>query len=85
MEEKKLVGFDIVEKSVSLEEESLVGKVSAIHVGKIGSIELSIKGKFEALPLINSAIDKLEEIIPGDQKMIADLLKAAVAKIKIKL
>jgi len=81
---KELVGFEISEKSVNLEGQELVGKISAIHVGKIGSLELSLKGKFEFIPLVNSGLDKLEEIIPGDQKAIFAIIKTGIANIKIK-
>lgn len=81
---KELVGLEVVEKSVALEGQDLVGKVAAQHVGKIGSLKVSVEGKFGFLPLVNAGIDKLEELIPGDQKAIAAMLKSAVAQIKIK-
>lgn len=85
MSDKELVGFDVQEKSLKIEDESLVGEAKAVHVGKIGSLEVSIKGKVEFLPFLDKAIDKLEEIVPGDQKAIAATLKNAIRMIKIKL
>lgn len=82
--EKKLVGFEVVDQSVALDGQDVVGKVSAQHVGKMGSLKVTLEGKFEFLPLVNKGIDKLEELIPGDQKVIASILKDQVAKIKIK-
>jgi hypothetical protein len=84
-EKKELVGFDLAEKSLKLEDEALVGEAKAVHVGKIGSLEISIKGKVEFLPFLDKAIDKLEEVIPGDQKQIANTLKTVIRSIKIKL
>lgn len=82
---QELVGLEVVEKSVALEGQDLVAKVAAQHVGKIGSLKVSVEGKFEFLSLVNKAIDKIEEIIPGDQKAVASLLKGAISQIKIKL
>lgn len=84
MENKKLVGLDIQDESIALEGQDLVGKVSAVHQGKIGSMKLTIEGKLEFLPLVNKGIDLLEQVIPGDQKAVAEMLKTAVANIKIK-
>jgi lipase chaperone LimK len=83
--EKALVGIEVTEKSVKLEGQDLVGAVSAHHVGKIGSLKVSFEGRFEFLPLANKAIDKLEELVPGDQKAIAQILKSTLASIKITL
>ena len=74
--EKKLVGVEVVDKSIALEGQDVVGKVSAQHVGKIG--------KFELLPLIYKGIDQIEKIIPGDQTLFATMAKEALSKIKIK-
>lgn len=82
--EKQLVGFEVSEKSISLDGQDIVGKASAYHVGKIGSLKVSVEGKFEFIPFVNKAVDKLEELIPGDQKAIAEVLKATIANIKIK-
>lgn len=82
--EKELVGFEVVDQSVKLEGQDLAASISAQHVGKLGSLKVSLEGKIEFLPLVNKAIDKLEELIPGDQKVIASIIKDQVAKIKIK-
>lgn len=84
MSEKKLVGLEIADESISLEDQNLVGKASLNHVGKLGSVKLTIEGKFELLPLVNAGIDKLEALIPGDQSFFAAMAKEAVSKIKIK-
>ena len=84
MSEKKLVGFEVVDESIALEDESLVGKVAVNHVGKLGSVKLTLEGKFELLPLVYAGIDKLEAIIPGDQTLFASMAKEAISKIKIK-
>jgi hypothetical protein len=83
--EKQLVGIEVTDKTLKLEGQDLIGVLNAQHVGKVGSLKLTVEGKFELLPFVNTAIDKLEELIPGDQKMIAGLLKSAVAQIKITL
>ncbi len=83
-DDKKLVGFEVVGQSIALEGQDVVGSIAAQHVGKLGSLKVSVEGKFEFIPLINKGIDKLEELIPGDQKGIAAMLKTAVSQIKIK-
>ncbi len=37
--------------------------------------------KFKAEPFIDALIDKLESAIPGDQKGIAEMLKAAISQV----
>jgi len=34
--------------------------------------------KLDAEAVVNALVDKLEQVIPGDQKAIAEMLKAAV-------
>jgi hypothetical protein len=79
----KNVGFEISEKKIDLEGGEVVGKIAGTHVGQLGSLKITLEGKFSALPLINKGIDFLEAKIPGDQKVYAQLLKDAVAKIKL--
>lgn len=83
-EEKKMVGIEVVEKSIGLEGSDIVGKAAVQHVGKIGSLKLTLEGKFEFLPLINKGVDMLEKLIPGDQTLFATMAKEAISKIKIK-
>ena len=83
MGNEELVGVDVQEKSIKLEGDSLVGQAKLIHVGKIGSLEIAFKGKVEFLPFLDKAIDKLEEVIPGDQVAIANTLKSVIRSIKI--
>lgn len=77
-------GLEIENESVSLEGESLVAKADLVHEGKLGGIKISIVGHAKFIPAIEKGIDKLEEIIPGDQSAIAAMLKTAVRNIKIK-
>lgn len=83
MSDKELVGFDLTEKDIDLVNGEVVGKVAAKHQGKLGWLKVSVEGGFSALPLVNKAIDFIEEKIPGDQKIYAQMLKDAVAKIKL--
>lgn len=83
-EEKKMVGVEVVDKSIGLEGQDIAGRVAVQHVGKIGSVKLTIEGKFEFLPLINKGIDQIEKMIPGDQTLFATMAKEAISKIKIK-
>jgi hypothetical protein len=80
--EKKLVGVEIVNKSIEIEGQDLVGSVTAHHVGTLGSLELTLKGKFELVPLANKAIDGvvdfIEKKIPGDQSLAAEAVKATL-------
>lgn len=82
--EKKMVGVEIVGKSLSLEGQDVVGSIAAQHVGKIGSVKLTLEGKLEFLPLVNKGIDAIEKLIPGDQTLFANMAKEAVSKLKIK-
>lgn len=83
-QEQKLVGVEIVSKSVKLEGENVVGAVAAQHVGKLGFVKITLEGGFQLLPLVGKGIDKLEELIPGDQKVLAQMAKTALMNIKIK-
>jgi len=83
-EEKELKGFEIEEKKLDLVDGELIGKVTGKHQGKIGFIKISIEGGIGALAFINKGIDFLEEKIPGDQKLYAEIIKEQIAKIKFK-
>jgi hypothetical protein len=83
--QKELVGFKLSDESVSLEGQDLVGKAVVSHQGKIGSLKVTFEGKVEFIPMVNRGIDWLEQKIPGDQKFIAESLKAAIANLKIKV
>ena len=80
----ELKGLAIENEQVKLEGEDIVGSVDLVHQGKLGGVTINIKGNFKLIPLVEKGIDKLEEIIPGDQKGIAETLKLAVRSIKIK-
>lgn len=90
MSEKKLVGLELVEKSVDIVGQDIVGKAAVQHVGKLGSLKLTLEGKFEFIPLaskaIDTAVDFVEKKIPGDQTLYAEglkgTLKTALSKIK---
>lgn len=83
MDNKELVGFEISEKSIDLNEGKLIGKAVGNHVGKLGFLKITVEGGFSAIPLLSKGIDWLEEKIPGDQKALAALAKDALAKIKL--
>lgn len=78
--EKKLVGVEVVAPAVKLEGQDVLGSVGLQHVGKIGWVKLKLEGAISAKPLLFKAIDKVEEWIPGDQKIIAAGAKAAIEK-----
>lgn len=80
--EVKNIGFEMSKPDIDLVNGEVIGSVSGKHVGQIGSLEISIKGKFSALPLINKGIDFLEAKIPGDQSALALTLKTLIAGIK---
>lgn len=87
---KKNVGIEIVDESVEIVDKDLVAKASAQHIGKYGSLKLTLEGKFEFVPLAHNAIDKscdfIEKKIPGDQTLLFEgikvSLKGAISKIK---
>ena len=88
--ENKLVGIELTEKKIEVVGQDIVGSIGAQHVGKIGSLEIVIKGKVEFIPFANKVIDAtvdfLEKKIPGDQVLAAEglkvTLKAYLGKIK---
>lgn len=82
---EKLVGIEVKPGKIELAGESVVGSVVATHRGKIGGFKLTLEGDLMLLPMLDKAIDKLEEIIPGDQKFIAGTIKTLVRNIKFKL
>lgn len=89
-EPKKLIGIELTEKKVEVVGQDIVGSIGVQHIGKIGSLELVLKGKFEFIPLadkaIDVAVDFLEKKIPGDQSLAAEglkiTLKSYLSKIK---
>lgn len=91
MEKKDLVGIQLTEKKIEVVGQDIVGSVGLEHVGKLGSLELTLKGKFEFIPLagkaIDSVVDFLEKKIPGDQTIAAEgiklTLKSYLEKIKL--
>lgn len=80
--EIKNIGFEISKPDIDLVNGEVIGSVSGKHVGQLGELEISIKGKFSALPFINKGIDFIEKKIPGDQSVLAASLKGLVASIK---
>jgi len=76
---KDLVGIKLVDKSIDLEGQDIVGKVALAHVGKLGKLKLTLEGSFELMPLANKAIDSsvdfIEKKIPGDQTFMAEGFK----------
>lgn len=77
-------GLAIENEQIKLEDENIVGSVDLVHQGKLGGLTVNIKGNFKLMPMLEKGIDKLEELIPGDQKAVASMLKSAVRQIKIK-
>ena len=55
--------------------------VKVEHVGKHGYAKLEAGA--DAKPFLEKAIDKVEELIPGDQKAIAQALKLALSKVEL--
>ena len=47
-------------------------------------VRVTVEGGFQLLPLLSKLVDKVEEIIPGDQKVLAQMAKTALMNIKIK-
>jgi len=88
--ENKLVGIELTEKKVEVVGQDIVGSIGAKHVGKIGSLEIVLKGKIEFIPFANKVIDAgvdfIEKKIPGDQTLAAEgiklTLKNYLSKIK---
>ena len=85
MSDKELVGVKISEESIKLEGENIVGSALVSHKGKYGFLNIKVEGGYQLLPFLDKAIDKLEEIIPGDQTMLAATLKGAIRSIKVKI
>lgn len=77
-------GLEVENPKIELINEDFVGSVNLVHVGKIGGIKINISGHAKFFPILEKAVDKLEEMIPGDQKAIAEMLKSALKSIKIK-
>lgn len=78
----KNIGFEISKPDIDIVNGEVIGSVSGKHVGQLGALEISIKGNFSALPVINKGIDFLESKIPGDQSALALTLKTLIANIK---
>jgi hypothetical protein len=76
MEKPELVGADI---DFDFSEGNVVVKIK--HVGAHGYANLECGA--EALPTLNKLVDAIEKAIPGDQSTLAEMLKSAIAKIKI--
>jgi hypothetical protein len=54
--------------------------VKISHEGAHGFAKLEAGA--DALPVLNKAIDKIEELVPGDQKQYAALLKVALSNLE---
>jgi hypothetical protein len=80
--DKQLVGIELTEKKIEVVGQDLVASIGAQHVGKIGSLEIVIKGKFEFVPLahkvIDVTVDFLEKKIPGDQVLASEAIKGTL-------
>lgn len=83
--EKELVGVDAKDLKFDIEGGHAVVSGTVEHVGKIGSIEVAIKAKLDASPVISKVVDIIEETIPGDQKAIAEALKVKIIEALNKL
>lgn len=81
-QEKKLVGFDVTKADVGVEDGQVKGDVVAEHVGKIGSLKISLEAKLDAKPFLHKAVDMIEKAIPGDQSKWANMAKLAIDNIK---
>jgi hypothetical protein len=78
----KNIGLELVEKDIDLVEGELVGTATVKHQGQLGWLSLKLEGGFSARPLLFKGIDWLEEKIPGDQTIIASMLKTTINNIK---
>lgn len=80
--DNKLVGIELTEKKIEVVGQDIVASIGAQHIGKIGSLEIVLKGKVEFIPFANKVIDEtvdfLEKKIPGDQVLAAEGLKATL-------
>lgn len=76
VEKKELKGADV---DFDIKGGQVIVKVE--HVGSQGYAKL--EAGVDALPFLNKAIDKIEELIPGDQKAIAQSLKLILSKVEL--
>lgn len=55
-----------------------------VATANYGGTELSagLVLNLDAVLVLNALVDKLEEVVPGDQKALAEMLKGAVALLK---
>jgi hypothetical protein len=70
---------ELVAADVDVKFEGGKVKVSVNHVGKHGGAKLEAYA--EAKPFLDKAIDEIEKLVPGDQKIMAATLKAAIANL----
>jgi hypothetical protein len=84
-ESQELVGVDAKDLKFDIEGGFAVVSGTVEHVGKIGSVEVAIKAKLNASPVINKVVDVIEQVIPGDQKDLAEELKVKIKEVLEKL
>jgi hypothetical protein len=55
-----------------------------VAAANYGGTELSagLVLNLDAVLVLNALVDKLEEVVPGDQKALAEMLKSAIALLK---
>ena len=78
----KNIGLELTEKDIDLVDGNLVASGAVTHQGQYGYLKLRLEGSFSLKPFIHKAIDWLEEKVPGDQTVIATILKTSVDNIK---
>jgi hypothetical protein len=82
---EKLVGIDAKDLKFDFEGGHAVVSGTVEHVGSQGSVEVQIKAKVNASPIISKVVDIIEEVIPGDQKALAEELKVKIKELLEKI
>jgi ethanolamine utilization microcompartment shell protein EutS len=85
MSEQELVGVEAKDLKFDIEGGHAVISGTVEHVGKVGSVEIALKAKLNATPVINKVVDAIEEVVPGDQKALAEMLKVKIIEVLSKI
>jgi ethanolamine utilization microcompartment shell protein EutS len=85
MSEQELVGVEAKDLKFDIEGVHAVISGTVEHVGKVGSVEIALKAKLNATPVINKVVDAIEEVVPGDQKALAEMLKVKIIEVLSKI
>jgi len=82
MDKKEYVGVETKDLKIDFDKGKLRASGSLVHEGKHGGISVDIKAHANAGPVVDKVLDvvgeQIDKLIPGDQKLLIEGIKASV-------